>query len=35
VYPGRFPENAEHPMTLAETRQIGNVVLLRYLSCSG
>jgi 5-amino-6-(5-phosphoribosylamino)uracil reductase len=35
VYPGRFPENAEHPMTLAETRQIGNVVLLRYLNCSG
>ncbi len=31
VHPGRFPQNAEHPMTLAETRQIGDVVLLRYL----
>ncbi|MDQ2881557.1 MAG: dihydrofolate reductase family protein [Actinomycetota bacterium] len=30
VNPGRFPQNPEHPMTLAETRQIGNVVLLRY-----
>ncbi len=30
VHPGRFPQNPEHPMTLAETRQIGNVVLLRY-----
>jgi riboflavin-specific deaminase-like protein len=35
VHPGRFPQNPEHPMTLAETRQIGNVVMLRYLSCSG
>jgi 5-amino-6-(5-phosphoribosylamino)uracil reductase len=32
VHPGRFPQNPEHPMTLAETRQIGNVVLLRYLA---
>lgn len=32
VHPGRFPQNAEHPMTLAETRQIGNVILLRYLA---
>ncbi len=32
VRPGRFPHNAEHPMTLAETRQIGDVVLLRYLA---
>jgi 5-amino-6-(5-phosphoribosylamino)uracil reductase len=31
VHPGRFPQDAAHPMTLAETRQIGNVVLLRYL----
>ncbi len=31
VNPGRFPQGAAHPMTLAETRQIGNVVLLRYL----
>jgi 5-amino-6-(5-phosphoribosylamino)uracil reductase len=30
VYPGRFPQDAAHPMTLIETRQIGNVVLLRY-----
>lgn len=26
-----FPWNADHRMTLAETRQIGDVVLLRYL----
>jgi 5-amino-6-(5-phosphoribosylamino)uracil reductase len=32
VHPGRFPQTLEHPMTLAETRQIGNVVLLRYLA---
>jgi 5-amino-6-(5-phosphoribosylamino)uracil reductase len=31
VHPGRFPQNPEHPMTLAETRQMGDVVLLRYL----
>ena len=33
VNPARFPQNPEHPMTLAETRQLGNVVLLRYLTC--
>ena len=32
VHPGRFPQNPQHPMTLAEARQIGNVVLLRYLT---
>ncbi len=32
VHPGRFPQNPEHPMMLAETRQIGDVVLLRYLT---
>lgn len=32
VHPGRFPQNPEHPMTLAETRHIGDVVLLRYLT---
>ncbi|MCA1708828.1 MAG: dihydrofolate reductase family protein, partial [Actinobacteria bacterium] len=26
-----FPQNADNPMVLAETRQIGDVVLLRYL----
>ncbi|MGH3550273.1 MAG: RibD family protein [Pseudonocardiaceae bacterium] len=30
VHPGRFPQDPEHPLSLAETRQIGNVVLLRY-----
>lgn len=29
-----FPQDTGHPMTLAETRQIGNVVLLRYLNRS-
>ncbi|HET9257886.1 MAG TPA: dihydrofolate reductase family protein [Pseudonocardiaceae bacterium] len=29
--PGLFPQDRWHPMTLAETRQIGNAVLLRYL----
>jgi 5-amino-6-(5-phosphoribosylamino)uracil reductase len=32
VHPGRFPQDSQHPMTLAETRQIGDVVLLRYLT---
>lgn len=32
VNPDRFPQNPEHPMRLAETRQLGNVVLLRYLT---
>jgi 5-amino-6-(5-phosphoribosylamino)uracil reductase len=31
VHPGQFPQNPEHPMVLAETRQIGDVVLLRYI----
>lgn len=33
VQPGRFPHDPEHPLTLAETRQMGDVVLLRYLAC--
>lgn len=32
LYPGHFPHGAESPLTLAETRQIGDVVLLRYLA---
>lgn len=32
VHPGRFPHDVEHPMTLAETRQFGDIVLLRYLA---
>ncbi|GAA1874751.1 hypothetical protein GCM10009751_37950 [Myceligenerans crystallogenes] len=32
VRPGTFPQDAGHPMTLAETRAIGNCVLLRYLT---
>jgi 5-amino-6-(5-phosphoribosylamino)uracil reductase len=32
VHPGRFPQNSAHPLVLAETRQIGDVVLLRYLT---
>lgn len=35
VHPGQFPQNPEHPMTLAETRQIGDLVLLRYVACRG
>jgi 5-amino-6-(5-phosphoribosylamino)uracil reductase len=35
VFPGQFPHNSEHPMILAETRQIRDVVLLRYLSSPG
>lgn len=35
VHPGRFPQDAQRPLTLAETRQMGDVVLLRYLACSG
>ncbi|MGH3802617.1 MAG: RibD family protein, partial [Pseudonocardiaceae bacterium] len=34
VRPGRFPQNPEYPMRLAETRQIGDAVLLRYLVAS-
>ncbi|WP_034239332.1 RibD family protein [Saccharomonospora iraqiensis] len=32
VRPAVFPQNPHRPMTLAETRQLGDVVLLRYLS---
>jgi len=32
VGPGRFPQNPGNRMTLAEVRQIGDVVLLRYLA---
>ncbi|MGH3772609.1 MAG: RibD family protein [Pseudonocardiaceae bacterium] len=35
VHPGRFPQSPEHPMTLAQTQRIGNVVLLRYLVSHG
>ncbi|MDX2646258.1 RibD family protein [Streptomyces sp. NPDC001902] len=31
VHPAVFPQGPQHRMTLAETRQIGDVVLLRYL----
>ncbi|WP_431948684.1 RibD family protein [Actinacidiphila sp. bgisy167] len=31
VHPAAFPQNPRRRMTLAETRQIGDVVLLRYL----
>lgn len=31
VHPGRFPQSPQRPMTLAQTRQIGDLVLLRYL----
>jgi 5-amino-6-(5-phosphoribosylamino)uracil reductase len=30
VNPAAFPQNPAHPMTLVETRQLGDVVLLRY-----
>lgn len=32
VRPGRFTQDSQHPMTLAEARQIGDLVLLRYLA---
>jgi 5-amino-6-(5-phosphoribosylamino)uracil reductase len=35
VHAGRFPQDAHRPLTLAETRQMGDVVLLRYLARSG
>lgn len=35
VHPGRFPQGPEHPLTLAETRQMGDAVLLRYLAGPG
>ena len=31
VNPGNFPQDPSHRMKLAETRQIGDCVLLRYL----
>lgn len=31
VGPGKFPQSPKNPMLLAETRQLGDVVLLRYL----
>jgi riboflavin-specific deaminase-like protein len=31
VHPGVFPQNSRHPMRLAGTTRIGDVVLLRYL----
>jgi hypothetical protein len=34
MWPNLGPQDAAHPMTLAETRQIGNVILLRYLANS-
>ncbi|HEX4101009.1 MAG: dihydrofolate reductase family protein [Pseudonocardiaceae bacterium] len=34
VHPSRFPQNSQHPMTLVETRQIGDAVLLRYLAAA-
>ncbi|WP_216216638.1 RibD family protein [Amycolatopsis aidingensis] len=35
VHPGRFPQDARHPLTLAEVRRLGDVVLLRYLITGG
>ena len=35
VHPGRFPQGAQRPLILAETLQMGDVVLLRYLARSG
>jgi 5-amino-6-(5-phosphoribosylamino)uracil reductase len=35
VHPGRFPHSPQHPMTLAQIRQIGDAVLLRYLTAQG
>ena len=32
VGPGTFPVNPKHPMTLAGIRQIGNIVLIRYVN---
>jgi 5-amino-6-(5-phosphoribosylamino)uracil reductase len=32
VNPGVFPQNPDHRMTLAQARQMGDVVLLRYLT---
>lgn len=35
VGPDTFPHGPQRPLTLAETRQMGDVVLLRYLTCPG
>jgi len=35
VHPGRFPQGPDNPLTLVETRPMGDVVLLRYLACPG
>jgi 5-amino-6-(5-phosphoribosylamino)uracil reductase len=35
VRPDRFPHGPQRPLTLAETRQMGDLVLLRYLTCPG
>ncbi len=32
IRPAAFPQSPDHPFTLAETRQIGDVVFLRYLT---
>jgi 5-amino-6-(5-phosphoribosylamino)uracil reductase len=32
--PGRYPASPEHPLHLAETRPVGEVVLLRYLAAA-
>ncbi|MFD2418668.1 dihydrofolate reductase family protein [Amycolatopsis pigmentata] len=32
VGPGRFPQSPRNPMVVAETRQLGDVVVLRYLA---
>ncbi len=33
--PGHYPAGPDHPLTLAETRPVGDVVLLRYLASPG
>jgi 5-amino-6-(5-phosphoribosylamino)uracil reductase len=35
VRPGQFPQNSDHPLTLVAIRQMGDVVLLRYLARAG
>ncbi len=32
VYPGSFPNDSGHRMTLADARQVGDVVLMRFLT---
>jgi len=34
VNPGEFPQNASHRMSIEEVRQIGDIVLVRYLAKS-